>query len=58
MKNLFLKDKRVKDDKEFLKRVLERYRKQTPVSDFVKSLFKDETAETLSIRFKRAKESI
>lgn len=44
--------------KDFLSRVLERKRKNRPVSDFARSLFANETSETINARFKKAKENL
>lgn len=44
--------------KDFLTRVLERHKKGKPVSDFARSLFKNETSETINERFKKARENL
>lgn len=55
MINIFKKE----DSKtKFMKNVLRRYRNNTPTSDFVKTLFKNETKETLNERFKKIKRDI
>ena len=40
----------------FLEKVLKNYKENKPISNIVKGMFKDETSESLSKRFKEAKE--
>lgn len=44
--------------KDFLTRVLERHKKGKPVSDFARSLFENETSETINERFKKVRENL
>lgn len=42
------------EEEQFADRVLARYRKGEPTSDFAKSLFENETRESLNERFRQA----
>ena len=44
--------------KDFLTSVLKRHKEGKPVSDFAKSLFENETFETINKRFKKARENL